>query len=162
MVVSYSSAPSLLLQPIPERLPPPFDQITHNKIFQLLVSKLKGLNMEGFPNGVEKGGFGINELINFEVSVMPTLTHYCWIFPFYTLWKHQNLWFSNVFKRYKKETPGSNGLIHFSNNRNLKIPVWKSTIKKAKVVPMKVRVFLLCTLNYYLLTGLPERLPPWL
>ena len=31
---------------------------------------------------------------------------------FYTIWKHQNLWFSNIFRRYKRRPVTRNGLTH--------------------------------------------------
>ena len=41
-----------------------------------------------------------------------TLTHYSSVLLFYTPWKHQKIFrFSNVFRGYRKPTPGCNGLM---------------------------------------------------
>ena len=37
-------------------------------------------------------------------------THLCWMYPFYTHWKHQKKRFSGIFSRYKFVTSSRNGL----------------------------------------------------
>ena len=50
-------------------------------------------------------------------SVTLGLIHCSSLLLFYTPWIHQKTWrFSNVFRGYKKETPGCNGLIRKSNS----------------------------------------------
>ena len=73
---------------------------------------------------IMKDDYWANWFLSFfrkKISIL-VLTHYSPVLPFYTPWKHQKTFrFSDVFRGYRKATPGCNGLIGIHSMQSWKV-----------------------------------------
>ena len=75
---------------------------------------------------------GHDQIKNTYLQTQSTLTHYSPVLLFYTPWKHQKTFrFSDVFRGYRKATPGCNGL----NN------IWAKHWTPTHVPPQLIKIF---------------------
>ena len=89
------------------RLIPTFVEVTWEKLVGVGGNPLSILDRVKFASF-----WSIDILLVVAVTMIPSLTHYSPVLPFYPLWKLQKTFrFSDVFRGYKKATLGCNGLL---------------------------------------------------